>query len=170
MGALTEAEIFDCMAENLRKAIYHARELAVSPRKGPAFIAFRAELKLVEGACRQAAVWRQDTRWYPLGVMMEDVHQRAKEWLRGVVDTETGQRRMIPEGVKHPLFTKLADNLESLLANVEQLRTKATGRMGMILPVERPGPHRQTRDAYKVMLPPGMAIRDSGIIVPAGAA
>lgn len=170
MGSLTETEIFDCMAENLRLAIGHARELAVSPRKGPGFIALRAELKLVEGACRQAAVWRQDSRWYPIGMMMEDVHQRAKEWLRGVVDPETGQRRMIPEGVKHPLFSKLADNLEALLAKIDELRTRATGRMGMILPGSLPGPHRQTRDAYGVLLPDGMSRRDSGVIVPSSAA
>ena len=170
MGALTEVEIFDCMAENLRLAIDHARELAVSPRKGPAFIALRAELKLVEGACRQAAVWRQDTRWYPLGKAMEDAHQYAKEWLRGVIDPETGHRRMIPPGVKHPLFTKLADNLSALLLKVEGLRTRATGQTGMILPAALPGPHRQTRDAYGVRLPDGMAKLSSGLIVPSDVA
>ena len=161
MGALTEVEIFDCMAENLRLAIGHSRELAVSPRKGPGFVALREELKLVEGACRQAAVWRQDTRWYPIGVMMEEVHQRAKEWLAGVKD-ETGHRRMIPPGVKHPLFTKLADNLEALLKTVEGLRTSKTGVAGMILPTPAKEIGRQPSNY--------MIRRPSGLIVPPGVA
>ena len=170
MGALTEVEIFDCMIENLREAAGHARELAISPLRGPAFIALRAELKLVEGACRQAAVWRQDARWYPLGKAMEDCHQQAKEWLRGVIDPETGHRRILPPGVKHPCFVRLAEILDAAMRGMLDLKNRATGRVGMILPAAIEGPHRQTRDAYGVRLPDGMARLDSGIIVPSDVA
>ena len=37
MGALTEVEIFSCMAENLRLAAQHADDLAVKPFKGPIY-------------------------------------------------------------------------------------------------------------------------------------
>ena len=166
MGVLTEVEIFDCMIDNLKKAVAHAKELATKPRKGVAYMALRDELKLIEGACRQAAAFRADARWYPLGMMMEHVHKVAGEWLRGVIDPQSGRRRPIPEGVKHPLFSKLAENLEALLTNVRMLKDGATKRTGPILPVMLEGPHRQTRDNYGVRLPDGMVRRGSGLIVP----
>ena len=146
MGALTETEIFDCMATNLRLAIGHARDLATSPRKGPSYIALRQELKLVEGCCRQASAWREDTRWLDVGLMMEEAHKRAGGWLRGlkVKDEATGRTVTIPiaPGHKHPLFTKLADNLEGLLKVINDLKNKPTGRVGMILPPVQPAPMR----------------------------
>jgi hypothetical protein len=57
-----------------------------------------------------------------------------------------------------------------MLKGVEQLRTRATGRIGMILPAALEGPHRQTKDNYALGLPEGMRKRASGLIVPSEAA
>jgi len=149
MGALTEQEIFNCLSENLRMAIDACDLLATTPLKGPVYDRFRKALKLVEGSCRQASAWREDTRWLPIGLMMEEAHKRAGEWLRGV-KTPDGKRRPIPFGEKHPLFVRLAENLRALLKTVDDLRTKQTGRMGMILPDMA-----------------AMTRRESGLLVPA---
>lgn len=153
MGALTEIEIFDCMSENLRTAIDDCEKLATVPMKGLVYDRFRKALKLVEGACRQASAWREDTRWLPIGLMMEEAHKRAGEWLRGVVQPD-GTRRMIPLGEKHPLFVKLAENLRALLKSVDELRTKKTDRIGMILP------------QVGAPIVNGMLRRESGLIIP----
>lgn len=167
MGALTETEIFSCMADNLRLAAIDCDLLATEPLKGPIYDRFRRELKLVEGCCRQASAWREDTRWLPIGLQMEECHRRAGEWLRGEKMPD-GSRRLIPYGQKHPLFLKLAANLRALHMVVEALRTRATGRIGMILPDAMPGPHREHRP-QRVLIPPGLSQRASGLIVPSGA-
>ena len=168
MGALTEAEIFDCMADSLRKAIDHCEQLAIKPLRGPIYNSFRQELKLVEGTCRQASAWREDTRWLPIGVMMEQCHQKAGDWLRGVVDPVTKRRTPIAEGQKHPLFVKLAENLRAILQGVEDLRTKAAGRMGMILPATPRAETRTHGRSVQVSLPAGMHRHPSGLIIPDG--
>ena len=68
-----------------------------------------------------------------------------------------------------PLFLTLAENLRAMHRMVEALRTQATGRTGMILPDTAPAPFRDTRQ-HAIQLPPGMAQRSSGLIVPAGTA
>ena len=168
MSALTEIEIFDCMAENLRLAAQDCELLATEPMKGFIYDRFRKSLKLVEGACRQASVWRQDTRWLPIGVQMSECHKRAGDWLRGVVQPD-GHRAPIPFGQKHPLFLKLAEILRALLKQVGSLRTSATGRTGMILPNVAPSPFRETRQ-HSVSLPAGLTQRASGLIVPGACA
>lgn len=152
------------MADNLRMAARDCELLATIPMKGMVYDRFRKELKLVEGCCRQASAWREDTRWLPIGLMMEECHKRAGDWLRGVVMPD-GTRRLIPHGEKHPLFVKLAENLHALLKQVSVLRTQATGRLGMILPDMAPTPFRETRQ-HRIELPAGMAARASGLIVP----
>ncbi len=164
MTKLTEAEIFDCLETNFRLAAEHCEDLAKLPRKGPTYKKLIEELKLIEGACRQAAVWREDSRWLRLGLMMEEAHKRAGEWLRGVVQA-SGGRRQISEGVRHPLFMKLAENLRAGLARAEETRTKATRTIGAILPATLRGPHRDT-------VPVGWtpAMNGSKLIIPAGIA
>lgn len=158
MGALTETEIFDCISSNAKLAAEHCDDLARLPRKGPTYDLLRKELKLIEGACRQAAYWRQDARWLPIGLMMEEAHKRAGDWLRGVRQPNGGRRR-IPEGEMHPLFVKLADNLRGLQRVMEDLRTKKTGRAGIILPQVLPAPHRDTR-------PVGFRRSAGGVLLP----
>jgi hypothetical protein len=168
MSALTEPEIFSCLAENFKLAAQHCEDLAKLPRKGPTYIKFRAELKLLEGACRQAAYWRQDARWLRIGLFMEEVHKRAGDWLRGY-KLPSGQRVTHREGTIHPLFMKLADNLRAGQRQAENLRTRKTERTGMILPKAAPAPHRDTRPV-QVLMPDGFQKRRSGLIVPSGAA
>ena len=143
MGALTETEIFDRMIDSLKAAVQACEDLAVKPMKGPSYRKLQEHLPLIEGCCRQASAWR---------------------------DPQTGRLRLIPEGVKHPLFMKLAENLRGLMTSAEKLRTDATRRMGMILPDPLPGPHRQIKDNYSIPLPDGVVRRPSGLIVPSEAA
>lgn len=161
MGALTETEIFDCLATNLKLAAEHADALAVTPLKGPVYDKLRHELQLIEGACRQASVWREDTRWLPIGKMMAEAHQKAGGWLRGY--KVMGTRIKFSEGEENKLFRLLAANLRALLDAVERLRTRPTGRTGMILPDVLPGPHRDTR-------PEGWTPNRRGLIVPSSVA
>lgn len=162
MGALTEQEIFDCMATSLRSAINLCDQLATKPKRGLIYDAFRKELALVEGCCRQASTWREDTRWLPIGLMMEEAHKRAGDWIRGTKDPVTGIRLAIPEGQKHPLFVKLGENLKALLLMVEGLKTKATKRVGMILP-HMPNPGRNVSQI-------GFSRSKGGLIIPDGVA
>lgn len=165
MGALTEAEIFDCLADNFGKAAQLSEDLAKLPKKGVSYQNFRAALKLIEGAARQAAYWRQDARWLKIGLYMEECHKRAGDWLRGY-KLPSGLRITHKEGTLHPLFMNLAENLRKGQAAAEQLRTKKTGRMGVILPNTMAAPHRDTR---LVGWTPGERRSRGGLILPAGA-
>ena len=139
MGALTETEIFACLAENLTLAAEECERLAVLPAAGPTYNSLRHRLRLIEGACRQASAWREDTRWLPIGLMMHEAHERAGNWLRGF----------------HPrkLFLKLAENLRALAHIADDLRTKATGTVGMILPDVLSSPIRTQDRPVQVALP-----------------
>lgn len=164
MGQLTEREIFSCMADNFGMAIQHCEDLASLPLKGPTYNLFRHELRLIEGCCRQASAWREDTRWLVIGKLMAAVHLQAGEWLRGV-QLPSGRRVPVPFGMKHPMFLALAGQLRLLKRQADEFRTKATGKIGMILPEYTPGPHRDT-------VPVGWtpAVGGSGLILPVGAA
>lgn len=165
MGSLTEAEIFDCLKSNFRLAAELSENLAVAPRKGPLYRQFRDTLKLIEGACRQAAAWRGDTRWLRIGLLIEQAHKRAGEWLRGI-RLPNGTRMMLADGHRHPAFSHLAANLRMGMQRAEEFQNRATGRTGLILPKPQPGPHRDTRPVH-VTVPPAVR-RPSGLIVPAG--
>lgn len=164
MGALTEREIFDCLASNLAEAVTHCEALARIPKKGPTYNRLRNNLKLIEGCCRQAAYWRSgDARWLKLGLLMSEAHKRAGTWLRSYVAPAS-----INEAL-HPSFCWLADRLRELQRVAETLRTHATGRAeGPILPRPLPGPHRDTKPVgYRVN--PGERLTRGGVIIPAGA-
>lgn len=161
MGQLTEVEIFDCLAVNFKLAAEHCEDLAKLPRKGPTYKKLRDELRLIEGAARQASAWRGDSRWLQIGLYMAEVHKRAGGWLRGYKDAQ-GRKITHREGTLHPLFMKLADNLRKGALAAEKLRTKKTGKVGVILPDLLAGPHRDTR-------PSGWNKTPSGLILPAGA-
>lgn len=149
MSDLTEQEILDCLKTNVRSAIEHCELLASLPGRGLTYDAFRKELKLIEGCCRQIAFWREDSRWLQIGFNMEEAHKRAGTWLR----------RHFPR----PLFMKLADNLRLLQKAASDLETKRTGIAGMILPKPQAGPLRQGRPV-SVMLPKKSS---GGILLPA---
>jgi hypothetical protein len=128
---LTEVEIFDCLFSNLRGAIDDTEQLSRLPLPGPTYARLRERLKLVEGAARQAAHWREDTRWLPLGIQMETCHQLASKWLR--------------EHYPPRIFLGLKAHLQVALQFSDRLKDDATGRIGTILPEQLPEPHRETR-------------------------
>ncbi len=145
MTDLTESEILDCLKTNLHAAIFHCAALAKLPMRGPTYSALRQELKLAEGCCRQIAAWREDARWLRYGLLMEEAHQRSGNWLRS--------------HAPRPLFVKLSEALAHLLKRCGELETKATGRVGMILPKPLEAPHRDTRPVQ---------VKTPGLIVPVG--
>lgn len=160
MSDLSEQEIFSCLFDNFKKAAEHAEDLAKLPRKGPTYVKLREELKLCEGAARQAAYWRQDARWLQIGLYMEEAHQRAGNWLRGIRNKTTGMWEKLPEGQLHPYFMKLAENLRAGMKLAEGYRDNKTGRMGMILPATpTPAPARDAK-AYG-WAPPNVPARDA---------
>lgn len=134
MSDLTEIEVIDRMRTSLREAIQAAGDLAVLPRKGPNYAKLREHLGLIEGSCRQLAVFRGDSRWYPIGQAVEKYHQMAMEWLSGIKDPMTGRRIFINEASKFKRFTVLKASLEAVDKFAESLRTEKTGKVGMILP------------------------------------
>ena len=160
MARLTEIEIFDCLKTNLRLAAQSCEKLAVSPRKGPTYVKLREELRLVEGACRQAAFWRGgDARWLKIGMFMAEAHKRAGGWLRGEKQPD-GTTMKIAAAHQHPLFLKLAENLRAAYVKAEEFRTKKTNKIGPILPVPGVPPHRDTK-------PVGYNRSPGGILLPA---
>jgi len=130
MGALTEVEIFACMHENLILAAQHAVDLAKLPAQGLTYQKFREEMLLVEGCCRQASAWREDTRWLQVGLVIADALQRTGSWLRGYRVEGREGKTFYPRD----LYLMLAEKLREIAKVIEGLQHGATGRVGMILP------------------------------------
>lgn len=147
----TETEIFAVMADNLKIAAENAAQLAWHPRRGFLYDDFRKALKLVEGACRQAFYWRDyDGRWLAIGRLCAFAHQRAGDWLRN--SPSVAMRK-----IAQPEFSKLAEILRRMQRDTDKIRTMATGKRGPIMPVELPGPHRDTKP-----------VQVKGLILPSG--
>ena len=163
MGALTEKEIFDQMNTSFRLAVELCDDLARLPLKGPTYHKFRTQLRLIEGCAKQANCWREDTRWLMIGQAMAGTHTKAGDWLRGIKMPD-GTRVKLAQGTMHPAFVKLAECLKATHKLAEQIRTQATGRVGMILPEMLPAPHRATKPLGWT---PDMT--PSGLIIPTGA-
>lgn len=154
MSDLTEPEIFDQMRQSIRTAVDLCGKLEREPAKGGNYDALRRQFGLIEGCCRQAATWREDARWLRIGVFAARCHETAGSWLR----------------VKSPprLFRDMARNLRDLLVVADDMKNRATGVSGAILPSERVAPHRDTRPV-QVLLPPGFKQGlKSSIILPPG--
>ena len=158
MARLTEQEIFSKMAEEFRLGAEDCEVLAKAPYRGAAYNSLRHRLLLIEGCIRQAGHWREDSRWFGYGLMLAEVHKRAGGWLRGY--KVNGAHVSIAPGQLHPLFIKLAENLRAGHAKAEEFRTKATGRVGTLLPKVQAAPHRDTT-------PVGWRKSNSGILLPA---
>jgi hypothetical protein len=150
MPNVTEAEILSKLVESFRLAADYAEALAILPARGPTYTKLREELKLAEGCCRQVAYYREDSRWFQVGLLMEQAHKRAGTWLRVHPRTENSN-------LAHPLFLKLAENLRAAQKRAHELQTRATGRVGMILPDALPGATRTEGRMVQVK---------SGLIVP----
>src|SRR5260221_1451149 len=123
---LKEGEIFDCLSSNFRQAAECCDNLVVLPARGPTYMRLLEHLKLIEGACRQAACWREDAGgvgaplgqtgthgfealrmgeadamgWLECAHMIGECHKRAGAWLRGFYP--------------RPLFQKLAEVLREM--------------------------------------------------------
>lgn len=161
MGALTEQEIFAQMKDSFGYAIEAAEHLARFPLKGMNYDKLRKNLRLIEGCCKQANCWREDTRWLTFIKLTSECHQRAGDWLRGIKMPD-GTRVKLTNGTMHPCFVMLAENLRGMLTAAERIRTQKTNRLGMILPEPMRGPHRDT-------IPVGFTKAVSGLIVPGSA-
>ena len=149
MSALTEQEIFSLMAQELKLGAECCDKLAMSPKQGPLFDALRKHLKTIEGCCRQAAHWREDTRWLPVGIEMEKAHQFARRW--------------IVEHYSRKMFTLLAAKMLELHKIAVDLRDKAPPKLGLILPELQADP--TPRNAH-ILMPPKPKRLKSGLIVP----
>ena len=159
--ALSEVEYLDRLKDNLRKAAEQCRQLAHHTLRGFVYDDMRKRLKQIEDDCTSVAYCRDgDARWLNVGLMMEEAHKRAGDWLRKS-HTEAQRKRAAP------LFLKLADNLDQLYRTIIDLETKATGQLGPILPAVLPAPHRPGKNV-QVALPANMRRTNSGLIVPAG--
>lgn len=156
------------MAENCRLAGENCIRLAISPYKGKAYDDFWNEIESLVGCCRQAAAWRQDARWYTFEEWLIGVRMRSGRWLRGV-KVGPGPSLRIPQNEIQTLFLRVAHKLAGKFAEINDMRDKATGRLGMILPkpVET---FRETRQHRVADLPQAMRKAPSGLIVPSGIA
>jgi hypothetical protein len=151
MPHVTEAEILSLLKETFRRAAEHCDKLAILPARGPTYRRLRDDLATAENCCRQMGWFRQDSRWFPIGQMMEEAHKRAGGWLRDKTMPRTANSNLA-----HPLFLKLAENLRGGIAMAERVETMATGRVGMILPKPRRGPDRT--QGRMVQVPSGLIV------------
>ena len=177
MRQWSEREVFDFLVTHLRSAADDCESLAVNRRRGPIYNRLRQDLEKIEDMCRVVHYMRQDSRWLKVGLIMDRCHQQAGDWLRGVpqkpnADGSPKPPMMIPEGVKHPLFMKMAEYLREQEREVMRLKNQRTNRVGMILPrmLEPPGVRSRP---VTVQLPGlgGTSLRKTkgGIILPNGA-
>jgi len=148
--ATTEQQIFQRLSDSLKAAAECCDKLAAEPKTGPNYVRLRRHLSLIEGAARQAAHWREDSRWLKVGLDAAHCHAKAGDWLRS--------------HAPRLYFTKLAASLRQIYISTERLRTMPTGRMGAILPIPH---HAHT----KSLVPVGWTKSNSGLLMPsAGAA
>ncbi len=158
MSDLSEVEVIDRMISSLREAMDASRALAIESRKGANYNRLREHLGLIEGCCKQLAVFRDDARYLNIGLVIEECHKRAGSWLRGYkVD---GVRIMTAPGEMNQMFVRLYVNLEGILKGVDDMLRAKTGTRGPIIPdiVET---RREGRPAFS--LPKAKV---SGLILP----
>ena len=150
------------MRENLALAAEHCDRLAEERYSGGAYEMLRDELEKIEGCCKQAAQWREDMRWWPIGQLMGECHKKAGGWLRGYkIDGETVHLAM---GEKNMNFVKLAENLRAVIRLIDQTKNSKTGKAGAIIPEPvKPFMREDRKFGYRAALSPG------GIILPGAA-
>ena len=144
--ATTEQQIFDRLETSFRIAAECCDTLATSPKVGPTYVKLRKHLGLIEGAARQAAFWRDDSRWLKVGTDAAQVHAKAGNWLRAHVARKN--------------FTALATSMRKLHASTVRLRDQRTGRTGPIMIPMQAAPDRRA-------VVPGWTPTQGGLLVPA---
>ena len=154
MSHLTEIEIFDCLSTNFKLAANNCIKLAVDPLKGRPYRELRSQLQLIEGACRQTANWRGDTRWLQIGMRCAQALELSKNWII---------KYRFDTAFLHKLFTKLSEFLAFGYKLSEDLRTKKTSTMGPVLPSYMNKTNSMPSNSTK------MRISSGGIIIPEGA-
>jgi hypothetical protein len=165
MGALTEIEIFSKMTECLRLAAGYCDQLAIDPFKGFVYEKLREELALIEGCCKQASAWREDTRWLYIGLTMAKIHQQAGDWLRG--PKINGVRLKLNEREKNMNFVALGEYMRQLYKIADELKNKAPPKLGMIVPEPvKPFMRDVSEKKYQVKLPASLAKTKGGLLVP----
>ena len=117
---ILEQEIKDRLKTALREAADDAVLLGLLPMQGPTYDRMRGKLAVAETCCRQMGMWREDARWFGMGIKMEQCHQMTRRWIVG-----HQPRKM---------FSLLAEKLREMERSVTMLETRATGRRGIILP------------------------------------
>jgi len=165
MSDLLEHEILDRMRTSLREAIQASNDLAVRSRGGEAYDRLRDNLALVEGACRQMAMWRGDSRWLPFGMEMAEAHRRAGGWLRGYTKRVGNTVVFIAwrAGTLNEAFVKLSAQLAMILDILDKMEKAKTGRVGIILPQTAP---EERRFGRPTLARPDRYSRKRGLILP----
>jgi hypothetical protein len=144
MSDLTEHEAYDALKTNLRSAIQHCKDLAFFPHVGETYLKMIHELEAIEGAARQVGHFRRDMRWQKFGYEMARFRDRIGDAIRSHMN--------------RAIMLHMAKMMEGALEQVEKLRAAKTGRLGAILPKERPGPHRETRPVHFSRTPGGVLL------------
>jgi hypothetical protein len=116
--SLQESEVVDRIRTSLREAIDASKTLAIASWRGVAYEKLRTHLGLVEGACRQLAIFREDYRWLNFGMRMAICIHIT--WTMGH---------------QNEWFIKLAAELTYIADVLDKLVTAKTERTGPILPV-----------------------------------
>jgi hypothetical protein len=147
----TEPEIFSLMRDKLRSATAHCKALALLPLQGPTYRLLREELKDIEELCRQAGYYRDDSRWFRIGLVWEQIHQKSREWI-------------VAHNPRKD-FLWLAERCEALDRAVDDLQHKATGKLGMILPPVPRAERTEGRPMQVLMTPGGDAVTMGGILL-----
>ena len=152
----TEVEIFDILSQSFREAAERCVQLAWNPRRGFIYLAFLKNLKAIEGACMQAAQHREDGRWFPVGMMMANVHEYAGTMIRASRTRDERNKAV-------SFFRELGEHLRGFHYEAEKMRDAKVGpsaperyeRFGTaLLPSPEEGPHRPVRPV-QVLRPKG---------------
>lgn len=122
MNALTEKEQFESIRENLRLAAEDASAIATEPETGLRYIQLRKHLLAAEEACRAVMWLREDARWSEFSLLFPKCQEISRRWLTP----------LSVEGKK--VFVRMAESLTWLLRYAEDMRTRRSGKRGIILP------------------------------------
>ena len=137
-----EYETLEELRTRLGSAVSYAAALSILPAKGPTYVKLRADLKQIESLARMIAYNRADARWLQIGMQMNQVHRLTGHLIR--------------KHFPHAYFREIETWLRQLLSCADSLETKATGRVGMILPKPQAGPTRTQDRPVQVLLPDSM--------------
>lgn len=152
------------MTESLRIAAECAEALATNDVEGRDYYSLREHLKLIEGCCIQAATFREDTRWLPLGRTVIEAWQRAGNWLRPQQHALLNHKVKLAPKHRNEMFVMLAANLREFHKGMLSLKDSKTGKSGMILPTASAAERRIGAPVQVLM--PARIRQQGGLILP----